>query len=85
VLERLALDSGGRYHRSSASNAEIDDLARTLSALSRGELGSELHLRSEERFQWPLALGWLALLAETMLGDRRRASAAAPGSRREAA
>ncbi len=72
ALENIALGTGGRYYRATTSEVEIDEIARALSSLSRGELGSELRTRHEERFQFPLAVAWLALLSETLLGDRRR-------------
>ena len=71
-LEHIALETGGRYYRATTSEVEVDEIARALSALSRGELGSEVRTRYEERFQFPLAVAWLALVWETLLGDRRR-------------
>jgi len=71
-LEKIALESGGRYYRATTSEVEVDEIARALSALSRGEIRSEVRTRYEERFQFPLAVAWLALVCETLLGDRRR-------------
>ena len=45
---------------------------QTLSGLDSREYGAVLRTRYEDRFQIPLALALLALLAETLLGDRRR-------------
>jgi Ca-activated chloride channel family protein len=72
VLERIALETGGRYYRATTSEFEVDEIAQSLASLSQGELGSELRTRYEERFQLPLLAGWVVLLAETLLGDRRR-------------
>jgi len=72
ALEDIALKTGGRYYRATSSEIEVEEIARALSSLSRGELGSELRTRYEERFQFPLAIAWLALISETFLGDRRR-------------
>jgi Ca-activated chloride channel family protein len=74
VLENIALETGGRYYRSSSGEVELEAIAQALNALSHGEIGSELRTRYEERFQIPLFLAWLALVAETVLGDRRRRS-----------
>jgi Ca-activated chloride channel family protein len=76
LLESIALETGGRYHRATAGEAEIDEIASALSGLARGEFGAELRARYEERFFIPLLAGWIALFAETLLGDRRRAGAA---------
>jgi len=72
ALERLALETGGNYLRGSALGQEIDQIAEGLGSLETGEFGSVLRARYEERFQIPLALGLLALLAESLLGDRRK-------------
>lgn len=72
ALQSIALRSRGSYHKATTSELEVDEIARALSALSRGELGSELRTRYEERYQIPLFVAWLALVCETLLGDRRR-------------
>ncbi len=84
VLEQIALETGGRYYRATASEVEVDEIAQALLSLAQGELGSEMRARYEERFQFPLSVALAALLAETLLGDRRR-SDGAPRSRRERA
>jgi Ca-activated chloride channel family protein len=71
ILEHIALETGGRYYRATTSEIEVDEIGQSLASLSQGELGSELRTRYEERFRVPLLLGWLALMAETILGDRR--------------
>jgi Ca-activated chloride channel family protein len=85
VLENIALETGGRYYRATTSEVEVDEIARALSSLSRGELGSEIRTRREERFQFPLAIAWLALVSETLLGDRRRVRDGERSLEREAA
>jgi Ca-activated chloride channel family protein len=74
VLERLALETGGNYFRGTAMGQEIDQIAEGLSSMEAGELGTVLRARYEERFQIPLAAALLALLAESLLGDRRKRS-----------
>jgi len=72
VLENIALETGGRYYRATNSEVELEAIAQALSGLSHGEIGSELRTRYEERFQIPLLVALLVLIAETVLGDRRR-------------
>lgn len=72
ILELLALDSGGRYYRATASEAELEEIARGLMGMDTQELGAVLRARYEERFQVPLILAILALLAETLIGDSKR-------------
>ncbi len=83
VLRRLALETGGRYYRTTPAGAEIDEIARALAGMDQSELGTTLRRRYEERFQIPLAVAVIALLAETWLGDRvrRRAQPRRAGAR----
>jgi Ca-activated chloride channel family protein len=76
LLGRIALDTEGRYHGATAGELEVEPIAEALGALAAGDLGTELRSRYEERFQLPLALGWLALAIETVLSDRRGRPAA---------
>ena len=57
----------------------MEEIGQALTALSQGELGSELRTRYEERFQFPLLLGFAALVAEALVGDRRRRLATTRG------
>jgi len=76
VLERLALDTDGRYYRASVSEVEVDEIIQALLALDASEFGAVMRARYEERFQFPLLLALLALIVDTVLGDRRRGSTA---------
>jgi len=78
-LELLALETGGRYYRATATEVEVEEIAKSLSSIDAREFGAVLRTRYEDRFQIPLFLGLLALVAETVLGDRRRRRAAIPG------
>jgi len=70
LLEQLALSTRGRYHRATAAGGEIDPIVEALTAMDAREFGSVLRTRYEERFQIPLALALVLLLADTVLGDR---------------
>ena len=85
VLEEIALETGGLYYRATTNEVEVDEIGQALRTLSQGELGSELRTRYEERFQIPLIVAWLALVVETVLGDRRRSSSARATDESEAA
>lgn len=87
TLERLALATGGTYHRATPAELEVEEIARALTSLEGGEFGTVVRTRWEERYQFPLAVALAALLAEGLLGDRRRphSSAARPRLRREEA
>ena len=72
VLEQLALETGGRYYRATPLENEIDEIATALTSMDGQEYGAVLRARFEDRYQIPLALALLALLIETLLGDRKR-------------
>jgi hypothetical protein len=49
---------------------EIDEIAQALTGMDSHEYGSVLRARFEDRFQIPLLIALLALVAEALLGDR---------------
>jgi Ca-activated chloride channel family protein len=71
ILERIALETNGRYFRATAGEMEVEQIGAALAGLEAGEIGSALRTRYEDRFQIPLLIAWVALLCETLLGDRR--------------
>jgi Ca-activated chloride channel family protein len=85
VLERLALATGGRYYRATGGGVELAEIARALGHLEQGDLGTELRIHYEERFQLPLLVAWLALAAQALIGERRRRRAGAGRREGEAA
>jgi Ca-activated chloride channel family protein len=72
-LERIALATGGRFHRATTGELEIERLHADLSTLEERELGARTFTQYEERFQIPLALAALLLLADFLLPERVRA------------
>lgn len=72
VLQQLALETGGHYYGASVGAREVEDLIRTISEMSTSDFGATLRTRYRERYQIPLLIGFSVLLAETLLGDRRR-------------
>lgn len=71
VLEKLALETDGRYYAATPSEGEVDEISRAVSGMDALEFGTVLRTRYEERFQIPLLVALAALVAETLLGDRR--------------
>jgi Ca-activated chloride channel family protein len=72
ILERLALDTAGRYYRATPSQVEVDEIAQGLVGMDAEEFGTVMRVRYEERYQLPLGVALAALIAETMIRDRRR-------------
>ncbi len=78
LLEKLALDTGGHYYRATPSEVEVEEIAKTIAGMDQKEYGTVLKTRYEERYQIPLAVALAALLAETLMGDRRRTTRERP-------
>ncbi len=71
LLERIARETDGRYYRATAGEIEIDEIDTVLGELAGGEFGAQVRTRYQERFQFPLLFCWVALFAESLVGDRR--------------
>lgn len=71
-LERIALATGGEFHRATTGELELDRIHEGLEKLGEKELASRSFTQYEERFQFPLGLGLLLLLIDFALPDRVR-------------
>ncbi len=82
TLQKIALDTGGKYVRSVTGDVDLEQIySQGIKAtLEDQELGSKRRQRWEERFQWLLAIALLALMLETLVGDRPRGRRGAAGA-----
>jgi Ca-activated chloride channel family protein len=71
-LERIALATGGEFHRATTGELELQRIHDSLAKLGEKELASRTFTQYEERFQIPLALGLLLLLVDFALPERVR-------------
>ena len=72
TLQRIALETGGLYFRASAGGSEIDAIVNAIAALEKGEREAQFETHGVERFEWFASVAVLALMAETLMSDRRR-------------
>lgn len=74
LLQKIALETGGRSVRSVTGDLDLETIyERGIKAtLEDQELGSRRRQRWEERFQWLLALAFVALALEPLIGERAR-------------
>jgi Ca-activated chloride channel family protein len=81
VLKELAQD--GAYFRIARTSSSLNKITAALDRLDKSEFGSEEFEEYDEKYQWPLALGVLLLMVESLVSDRvgrRRRSPAEPVS-----
>jgi len=73
TLQKIALETGGSYVRSVSGDMDLEKiyLEDIKQRMEKQELSSARQKKWEERFQLLLALALLALVAETMLSERR--------------
>jgi Ca-activated chloride channel family protein len=75
TLERIAVDTGGVYLHAAGPGLGLTELYRDhIATLDERELESTLERRYELRYRIPLALAFLLLLLEPLVGDRRAAA-----------
>ena len=72
ALQKIALDTGGRYVRSVTGDVDLEQiyLQGIKATLEDQELGSRRRQRWEDRFQWILAVALLALMLEPLVSER---------------
>jgi Ca-activated chloride channel homolog len=74
TLKQLALKTGGIYVRSAAGDFGMDTIyEKGIAQLQRKEAEAKLQKRYFERFQWPLGIGFVLLVLEAFVSDRRKA------------
>ncbi len=72
LLEKIALTTDGKFYHAEQGHFELQDVLKQINARKKRELDSERFTRYEERFQYPLAMAVLLLVAEMLISDRRR-------------
>ena len=70
VLQELAAE--GAYFRIARTSSSLPQLTSSLERLEKQEFAQSEFESYEERYQWPLALALLLLLAERLVSDRRK-------------
>lgn len=63
-LQTLAAAGGGEYWNLTSDESELKELLGQVGKLQRGDLAEKKIIIKEDRYQWPLGLGILLLLAE---------------------
>ena len=72
LLQQIALATDGVYVRASGADFGFDVIYERLSQMEKRDIKSAMEKRYHERFQWPLAVAVVLLLAETFIPMRRK-------------
>ena len=71
-LEKIALETGGKYFRASPGEVELRKIMDDISKMEKKTLSSKQYAQYEERFQGFLAAALVLLLLEVIIPERRR-------------
>lgn len=72
TLEKIALETGGKYYRASPGEAELDKIYEDISQMEKKNLASQQFAQYEDRFQYLVGIGLFFLFLEVLLSERRR-------------
>jgi Ca-activated chloride channel family protein len=75
TLQKIAFETGGKYYLASSSESELDEIYDEITSLEKKELVSKQFSQYEDRFQIFLAIGFLLLVAEILIPERRKVKA----------
>jgi Ca-activated chloride channel homolog len=70
LLEKIALETNGKYYRASPGGAELDAIYEAIAGMEKKELASMQFSQYEERFQYFVGLALLLLCVELIISDR---------------
>ncbi len=85
ALAGIAAATGGRYFRSTPEGLELHRVYEEIARMDQRTLSGRLQTAFEERYQIPLAVAVLLLIAEAAIPDRRRERPAGEAAGEEAA
>lgn len=72
ILQKIALTTGGKFFQVTVGEVELDRIFAEISEMDKKELEGTLVTRFDDRFQWPLMLALMLLIAEFFVSERRR-------------
>ena len=72
TLQKIALETGGKFYQATPGEMELDRIFEEISSLEKKELEGSLVTRYDDRFQWPLLLALFFLVIEYFIPERKR-------------
>ncbi len=72
TLEKIALETGGKYYRASPGEVELDKIYDDILKMEKKALASQQFAQFEDRFQILLGMALFLLVLEVFIPERRR-------------
>jgi len=72
TLEKIALETGGKYYRASPGEAELDRIYDDIFKMEKKALASKQYAQFEDRFQYLLGFAMFLLILELLIPERRK-------------
>jgi Ca-activated chloride channel family protein len=72
TLEKIALETGGKYYRASPGEVELDRIYEDIGNMEKKTLSSQQYAQFEDRFQVLLGFVLFFLVLETLIPERKR-------------
>lgn len=71
-LQKISLTTGGKYFNVTAGEMELDKIFEEIGRMEKKELEGTLVTKYDDRYQWPLLLAVLILIAEFFVPERKK-------------
>ena len=72
TLEKIALETGGKYYRASPGEVELEKIYDDISEMEKKSLSSQQYAQFEDRFQVLLGFALFFIVLEILVPERRR-------------
>lgn len=72
TLQKIALLTDGKYYHATSSEFELDKIYDDISKMDKKELSNRLFTQYEDRFQYFLAVAFILLCVEFIIGERKK-------------
>jgi len=71
-LLKIASITGGKYHRATTGQLELEKIYQSVNQMEKRELSSNIKTFNEDRFQYFLILAFIVLALETIISDKKK-------------
>jgi Ca-activated chloride channel family protein len=71
-LQKIAYQTSGKYYLASSGEAELEEIYDEIATLEKKELVSRQFSQYEDRFQIFLIIGFVLILLEFIIPERRK-------------